>query len=264
MRSLLLGLLLLSAPALAEGLNIKGSDTMVVLVQRWAEAFMKVRPEFRIQVNGGGTGTGIAALANGSVDLASASRAMKPKERDAVKGGVKEYPAAKDGVAFFVHASNPVRALTKAELQAVYLGDLTNWKDLGGLDAPIVLYSRENSSGTYSFVKEHLLDEQDFAAEAQTLPGTAAVVDAVSQEPNAIGYGGSGYAKGVRELPMRVGQEDVPASLQNVRSGKYPLSRDLFFYAREPESPAVRAFLEFCLSEAGQRIVLKVGYFPLK
>lgn len=265
--SRLLAALLLAVPLAARAgtVTIKGSDTMVILVQRWAEEFMKKNPGTRVQVTGGGSGTGIAALINGQTALAASSRSMKDAEKAKLKGGAHhEVAVAKDGVAFFVNEKNPAPALTTDQLKAIYLGDLTNWKAVGGPDAPIVVYSRESSSGTYVFVKEHLLKNEDFAAAAQTLPGTAAVVNAVAKDKNGIGYGGAAYGKGIRELKVKLGAEEVAPSPENVKSGKYPLSRDLYFYARgKPEGEAAK-FIEFCLSPEGQALVESVGYFKVK
>ena len=138
------------------------------------------------------------------------------------------------------------------QLKGIYLGDVTNWKEVGGPDAPIVLYSRENSSGTYVFFKEHVLKGEDFAATAQTLPGTAAVVNAVSKEKNGIGYGGAAYAKGVKEVKVvgQDGQGYLP-NAENVKSGKYPLSRPLFMYTRAAPAGEVKEFIDFCLSAGG-------------
>jgi phosphate transport system substrate-binding protein len=144
------------------------------------------------------------------------------------------------------------------------MGDVTNWRQVGGPDARIVLYSRENSSGTYVFFKEHVLGNADFAPEAQTLPGTAAVVSAVAREKFGIGYGGAAYAKGVKELEVVAadGQAYLP-SAENVRSGKYPLSRPLFMYTRGAPAGDAKAFIDFCLSREGQGIVTQVGYYPV-
>jgi phosphate transport system substrate-binding protein len=175
-----------------------------------------------------------------------------------------ELAVAKDGVAFYVNSANPVNSLTPEQLRDIYLGDVTNWKQVGGKDAPIVLYSRENSSGTYVFVKDHLLGGGDYAAAAQTLPGTAAVVNAVSKELNGIGYGGNAYAKGVKKLKVKVGNDELAPSAENVKSGKYPLSRDLFFYLRNQPGGDAKAFIDFALSPEGQQLVTKVGYYPVK
>lgn len=254
--------------ATAGPLTVKGSDTMVVLTQRWAEAYLKAHPEAKVQVTGGGSGTGLSALINGTTDIATSSRPIKPAEQTALraknKTGAVELAVAKDGVAFYVNEKNPLSALTVEQLKKIYLGEVTNWKDVGGPDAPLVLYSRENSSGTYVFVKDHLLGGEDYAAAAQTLPGTAAVVNAVAKEKFGIGYGGAAYAKGVKELKIKVGAEEIAPSAENVKSGKYPLARELFFYLRAQPAGDARAFIDFCLSEAGQQLVTQVGYFRVK
>jgi phosphate transport system substrate-binding protein len=261
----------LAAPVLASAGNVtvKGSDTMVILAQRWAETYMKKNPSKKVQVTGGGSGTGIAALVNGTTDIADASRAIKPDEAAKVRDRFNTMPVetavAKDGVAIYVNDANPVSQLTVEQLRGIYLGDVTNWKDVGGRDAPIVLYSRENSSGTYVFVKEHVLQNQDYAPQAQTLPGTAAVVNAVAKEKNGIGYGGAAYAKGIKELEIvgADGQGYLPKE-ENVKSGKYALSRPLFMYTRAKPAGEVKEFMDFCLSPEGQAIVTRVGYFPIK
>jgi phosphate transport system substrate-binding protein len=261
-------LLALPGAARAGTVTVKGSDTMVILGQRWAEEFMKKNPNSRLQVTGGGSGTGLAALINGTTDIAMSSRPMKKAEEDKLRGVTKNAPSqisvAKDGVTFYVNESNPVSALTAEQLKGIYLGDITNWKEVGGKDAPIVVYSRENSSGTYVFVKDNVLEGEDYAASAQTLPGTAAVVNAVSKEKNGIGYGGSAYAKGIKELKVKKGNEEIEPSEANIKSGKYPLSRDLYFYLRGAPAGDVKAFIDFSLSAEGQSIVTKVGYFPVK
>ncbi|WP_375758016.1 phosphate ABC transporter substrate-binding protein [Corallococcus exercitus] len=262
------GLAVLPLSAQAGTVTVKGSDTMVILAQRWAEAFMKKNPATKIQVTGGGSGTGLAALQNGTTDIAMSSREIKEAEAAKIRARNNAPPTAlsvaKDGVTFYVNDTNKVEALTAEQLKAIYLGDTTNWKDVGGKDAPIVPYSRENSSGTYVFVKDHVLGGEDFAPEAQTLPGTAAVVNAVSKEKNGIGYGGAAYGKGIKELKVKKGNESFAPSAENVKSGKYPLSRDLFFYLGKAPAGEVKAFIDFALSAEGQAIVTQVGYFPVK
>ncbi|HEX8436114.1 phosphate ABC transporter substrate-binding protein [Archangium sp.] len=250
--------------------TVKGSDTMVLLGQRWAEQFMKQRPNLKLQVTGGGSGTGIAALINGTTDIAMSSRPINDAEKQQLRQrdpkGPVELTVARDGITFYVNASNPVEALTLAQLQGIYLGDITNWKDVGGKDAPIVVYSRENSSGTYVFVKDEVLGGEDFTVRAQTLPGTGAVVNAVARELNGIGYGGAAFAKGIRELKVKkdARSEAIPPTEDNIRSGTYPLARDLFFYLPREATGATRAFLDYVLSPEGQKIVIDVGYFPAK
>src|SRR5512133_830147 len=220
MKRTLIALATLALPALAAAgtVTVKGSDTMVILAQRWAEEYMKKNPSKKVQVTGGGSGTGIAALINGTTAIADASRAMKDDEKAKVKEKTNVLPTetvvARDGVAIYVNEANPIQQLTPDQLRKIYVGDVTNWKDVGGSDAPIVLYSRENSSGTYVFVKEHVLKNDDYAASAQTLPGTAAVVNAIAREKNGIGYGGAAYAKGIREVKIvgKDGQGYLPTA----------------------------------------------------
>jgi len=255
--------------AATAAVTVKGSDTMVILAQRWAETYMQKNAGKKVQVTGGGSGTGIAALVNGTTDIATSSRAIKGDESAKVRDRFNVLPAevavAKDGVALYVNEANGVSQLTVDQLHAIYAGDVTNWKQVGGADAPIVLYSRENSSGTYVFFKEHVLKGDDFAAAAQTLPGTAAVVNAVSKEKNGIGYGGAAYAKGVKEVKVvgPDGQGSLP-SAENVKAGTYPLSRPLFMYTRGKAGGDAKDFIDFCLSAEGQAIVTQVGYFPVK
>jgi phosphate transport system substrate-binding protein len=175
-----------------------------------------------------------------------------------------EISVAKDGVTFYVNENNPVEALTQEQLKGIYLGDITNWKEVGGPDAPIIVYSRENSSGTYVFVKDNLLNGDDYTSSAQTLPGTAAVVNAVSKEKNGIGYGGAAYAKGIKELKIKKGNEAIAPSAENIKTGKYPLSRDLYFYLRNKPAADAKTFIDYVLSPEGQALVTKVGYFPVK
>jgi len=258
-----------SAVPAGGAVTVKGSDTLVILAQRVAERFMAENPGKTVQVTGGGTGTGIAALINGTTDIATASRAMKASERRQVEqrrgAPAVETPVALDGIAIFVHASNPVERLTLEQLKRIYTGETKNWKELGGRDAPILLYGRENNSGTYAYFKEEVLDDEDFAAEAQSLPGTAAVVNAVARDPDAIGYGGIAFGSGVRTVPVakEAGAEAVAPSLENVTSGRYPISRSLFFYTAGAPRGDVKRFIDFALSDAGQRIASQVGYYPL-
>lgn len=259
---------LLAAPAFAGTLTVKGSDTLVGLVQRWAQAFMKERPDVRVQVTGGGSGTGLAALRNGSTDIAMSSRPITPKEREEIAArhgaGPEELAVAKDGVAFFVNAQNPVGALTLEQLRALFLGDVASWAGLGGADRPVVLYTRETSSGTYAFVREKLLGKDDFAPVSQPLPGTGAVVNAVSREKWGLGFGGAAFARGVRTVAVRVGDAEVLPTDEAVRERRYPLARDLYFYLAPGTSADARAFVEFVQSDRGQALARKAGFFALR
>lgn len=250
-------------------LSIKGSDTMVILGQRLAEEYMKANPGTVVQVNGGGSGTGIAALINGTVDLAQASRPMKDdeKEKAATSRGseVVEEAVALDALAVFVNGSSPVRQLSIAQIKDIFQGTTTNWNQVGGPNATIVLYGRESSSGTYDYFREHVLAKGDFSPRVQTLQGTAAIINAVGKDRNGIGYGGIAYAKDVRPLAIAAeGKPAVAPSEATVADGTYPLSRKLFFYyvANAPER--VTAFAKWALTPEAQALVTQVGYFPLK
>lgn len=262
----------LATTAFAQKRNItlKGSDTMVLLGQRWAETYMKEVDGVAIQVTGGGSGTGIAALVNGTTDIAEASRAMKPAEIESVKQkrgkDVLELPVAVDGLAVYLNEANPVKELTFGQLKGIYTGAITNWRQVGGKDGRIILYGRENNSGTYVYFKEEVLQKADYHPLTQTLPGTAAVINAVSKDPRGIGYGGIAYAKGVKHALVKKDQasEAVDPTMDNVLSGKYPISRPLYWYfAGQPEGD-IKDFALWVLSDEGQKVVEAVGYYPLK
>ena len=256
--------------AQAGSLTIKGSDTMVLLGQRWAEQYMAKNPATSLQVTGGGSGTGISALINGTTDICQASRAMSAGEkanlRDRYNTPGVEIPVARDGLSVYVNAANSMKEINMDQLKLIFTGKITNWKELGGADAKIIVYSRENSSGTYVFFKEHVLKNADYTSRAQSMPGTAAVVNAVSKEKNAIGYGGAAYAKGIRVLPVKKDDSSAAVSpdLAHVQDGSYPLSRPLFFYTRNNPAGDIKSFIDWVLSKDGQDIVTKVGYFPIK
>ena len=262
---------LLAASAFADGsITVKGSDTMVLLGQKWAETYMKKSPAVQIQVTGGGSGTGIAALINGTTDIAESSRAMKPTEitsAESKQGAkVKEIPVALDALSIYVNAANPLTEMSLTQARKIYTGQVTNWKEVGGNDAPITLYSRENNSGTYVFFKEHVLQNDDYDPSAQTLPGTASVVNAVAHDPNGIGYGGIAYAEGIK--PLKIKKDDnapaVEGTLENAQSGKYGLARELYFYMFPNKNKAADEFVAWVLSPDGQKVVGDVGYYPLK
>jgi phosphate transport system substrate-binding protein len=260
-----------AAPVFAgKAITMKGSDTMVILGQRWAEQYMNSNPGQIIMVTGGGSGTGIAALINGTTDICQSSRAMKQDEklklRDRFQTMGVEIPVAKDGLSVYVHQGNGVKELTMAQVRDIYLGVITNWKQVGGKDATIILYGRENSSGTYGFFKDHVLGGRDFSPRVQTLPGTAAVVNAVSKDPNGIGYGGAAYAKGVRDLGIKADDKAkaVLPTAAAVHDGSYPLSRELYFYLRVKPAGDTKKFIDWVLSPEGQKLAVEVGYFPVK
>jgi phosphate transport system substrate-binding protein len=198
------------AQAARADITVKGSDTLVILAQKWAETYMGQKPGVKIQVTGGGTGTGFAALQNKTTDLCNASRKIKSAEIakciEAFGKRPTEYKVALDGLSIYVAAENAVKELTVEQLELIFTGKIKNWKEVGGNDAPITVYSRENSSGTYEFFKEHVLKGKDFAASAQTMPGTAAVLQAVAKDKNGIGYGGAAYGAGAKHLSDQKGR----------------------------------------------------------
>ncbi len=248
---------------------VRGSDTMVILAQKFAERFQREHPEVSVEVSGGGTGTGIAALDNGTADLATASRAITGDERariEAHRGAkLRASVVALDAIAIYVHRDNPIRELTLDELSRIYRGERTRWSELDP-SAPartIVLYGRENSSGTYAYFKEHVLGKLDFAAETQSLPGTAAVIYAVRNDRFGIGYGGIAYASGLRVVPIRgAGGEPTMPTRANAESGRYPLARPLFVYDLAVEGSATVAVRDFMRSDEGQSLVEAAGFFP--
>jgi phosphate transport system substrate-binding protein len=249
--------------------TVKGSDTMVILAQKWAELYMKKNPQANIQVTGGGSGVGITALINGTTDICNASRPMKQTEIEKLKAryntlGV-EIPCAKDGVTIFLNEANKVQELTLKQLGGIYQGNIKNWKDVGGNDAPITVYGRENSSGTYVYFHDEVV-KGDYAATVQTLPGTAAVVNAVKKDVNGIGYGGAAYAVGVKHAKVK---KDANATgylptAESIGKGEYPITRYLYMYLRNRPTGETKKYIDWILGSEGQMVVTEVGYFPYK
>jgi phosphate transport system substrate-binding protein len=250
-------------------ITLKGSDTMVILGQRWAEAYMKANPGITVQVTGGGSGTGIAALINGSTDICESSRPMKDKEKEEVqaKRGAPavEIPVALDALAIYVNSKSPLQEISIPALSKIYLGELKDWKDVGGKPHSIVLYGRENNSGTYGYFKEHVLGNKDFAASTQTLAGTSAVANAVKGDEFGIGYGGIAYLEGVKALKVKKDDASpaVAPSLETAQSGTYPISRFLYFYTAGEPKGAIQKFVEWTKGPEGQKVIGDVGYYPL-
>ena len=259
-----------AASSQAGTITIKGSDTLVILAQKWAEVYMAKHPETKIQVSGGGSGIGFAALQNQSTDIADASRKIKAKEVEScIKAFGKrptEYKVALDGLSVYVNEASPIKELTIDQLAGIFTGQTKNWKEVGGPDAPITVYSRENSSGTYEFFKEHVLKGKDFAASAQTMPGTAALLQAVAKDPNGIGYGGVAYGAGARGLLVKkdASSPAIEPSEANVMNGTYPIWRYLYNYVNPAlDKGEIASYLNWIRSDEGQSVVKDVGYFPL-
>ena len=267
-----------AAPAGAANITVKGSDTMVILAQRWAETYMKKNPAATIQVTGGGSGTGIAALINKTTNLANSSRPIKAEEiAKASANGVDpgEYKVAMDALAVVVSSNNAVKELSMSQLNGIYRGDINDWGEVGGTPGRIMRYCRESNSGTYVFVKEHVLQNGDYAADCQTMPGTSAVAEAVSRDKNGIGYGGVAYfatIAALRVLPIKK-TDGTPAvmPLRNgkpdnevVWSGEYPIARWLYMYTTGKSSPEEKAYLDWIMGPEGQQVVADIEYVPLK
>lgn len=273
MKKTILSLVIAASAALtanAGNITVKGSDTMVILAQKWAEVYMGKHPEVKIQVTGGGSGTGFAALQTGATDLCNASRKIKAKEvgtfAEKFKSRPTEYKVAVDGLSIYVSAENKVEELTLEQLELIFTGKIKNWKEVGGADLAITVYSRENSSGTYEFFKEHVLKGKDFVASAQTMPGTAAVLQAVANDTKGIGYGGAAYGGGAKHLKVK--KDDASAAVEpteaTVLAGNYPIWRYLYIYVNPAlDKGEIGAYLNWIRSDEGQAIVKDIGYYPI-
>lgn len=257
-------------------LENKGSDTMVNLALAWAEAYQVLKPEVRLSVTGGGSGTGIAALINGTVDIANASRAIKDEEREeAEANGIEpvEFVVAQDAIAIVVNLNNPVSQLTLPQLSAIYRGEITNWQEVGGEDRPIVLLSRESNSGTHVFFLEHVVrlgesgNTNLFAPETLLLPSSEGITTEVRQNPNAIGYDGLGYVtpkEKVIAIAVDANSQYVLPSLETVDDKSYPIARDLYIYTSSQPSGAIKEYVDWLLGADAQKIVAALGFVPIR
>ena len=254
----------------------KGSDTIVNMALAWAEAYTAQHPEVRISVTGGGSGTGIAALINGTVDIANASRAMKPEEVERARAnGIEpvEYIVAGDAIAVVVNPTNPVSALTIDQLSDIFTGKITRWSELGGEDRPIVLLSRESNSGTHIYFLEHVIrkgekDNQSlFSPDTLLMPSSEGISVEIRQNPNAIGYDGLGYVTADQKtikVARRTGEPYIPPSIETVKDDSYPIARVLFMYTSGQPTGIIREYLDWITSVEGQEIVEELGFVPLQ
>ncbi|HET6351210.1 MAG TPA: PstS family phosphate ABC transporter substrate-binding protein [Coriobacteriia bacterium] len=249
---------------LSGSLTVQGSDTMVNLAQAWSEGFGAENSGVSISVTGGGSGTGIASLINGTVDFANASRQMKPEEiQQAKDAGVDpvETEVAKDGIVVLVNPANKVEDLTIEQLGKIYRGEITNWKDVGGDDKPIVLLGRDTSSGTYEFFGEAVVGKDaKYAKSMKNLQSSQAIVDEVGKNADAIGYVGLGY-ENANIKPLKVA--GVEANVDTVLDKSYPLSRGLYMYSNGAADGAKKVYLDWILSAEGQKLVTDQGFVPL-
>lgn len=254
----------------------KGSDTIVNLAQAWAEAYKKVAPEVSVEVSGGGSGVGIAALIKGTIDIANSSRDIKPAEiaeaRRSTGKETHDFIVGYDALAVYVHKDNPLEEITVEQLTEIYAegGKLTRWSDLG-VSLPsgrnkIIRVSRQSSSGTYEFFREHVLRNRDFKLGSNDMNGSKEVVELVSNTPGAIGYSGMGYAnphvKMLRVAP-RAGSPAVPPTMENTVNKTYPIARSLHMLTLGEPEGRVKAYLDWIRSDAGQQIVAQCGFVPI-
>jgi phosphate transport system substrate-binding protein len=253
----------------------KGSDTLVNVALAWAEAYQDVDPGVSIAVTGGGSGTGIAALINGTVDIANASRQIKQDEIEAARqNGIEpvEHVVAIDALAVIVNPANPVSQLTLSQLSDIYTGRITNWKEVGGNDAPIILVSRESNSGTHVYFLEEVVRQGDaesdkiFAAQTLMMPSSVGITNEVGRNPNAIGYDGLGYVtedEKVIAVAEDAGSPYVLPSVETASDNTYPLSRNLFMYTAGEPTGVIAEYLAWIQGPAGQAIVAQSGFVPV-
>jgi phosphate transport system substrate-binding protein len=249
--------------------KLKGSDTVLPLAQKEAESFMKSNKGNKVIVTGGGSGVGLAALVDGTTDISMSSRKIKMGEKiklsDAGKSS-KETTIAFDALAVIVNPANKVTQLTREQLEGIFTGKIKNWKEVGGDDLQIVVYSRESSSGTYEFFKEHVLNNKNYASSVLSMPATGAIVQSIGQTKGAIGYVGLAYVeKEVKTLKVSYdkGKTYVVPTMETAKNKSYPIIRPLYYYYLTTVEKTVKPFIDFCLSAEGQKIVEQVGYVPL-
>ena len=263
------------SPAPASLIENKGSDTIVNLALAWAEEYQVVNPKVNLSVTGGGSGTGIAALINGTVDIANASRRMKEEEKDsAIQNGSNpvEFVIARDAIVVIVNPENPVDNLTLEQISDIYSGKINNWQEIGGEDRPIVRLSRETNSGTHVYFLEEVVrlgDKENstlFSPNTLLLPSSEGIGAEIRQNPNAIGYDGLGYVTEdmkVLGVALTTSGDFVLPSIDTVNSGKYPIARDLYMYTREEPNGTIKEYLDWILSPEAQNIVAELGFVPI-
>lgn len=248
--------------------RIKGSDTVLPLTQEAGEAFLKIHPRASLTVTGGGSGVGLSALVEGVTDIAMASRKIKFGEQMKLKRAgqeVKEVIVAYDALAVIVNPGNPVSRLTRAQLEAIFRGKITNWKQVGGEDRKIVVYSRETSSGTYEFFKESVLKNKNYMSSILSMPATGAIIQSVSQTKGAIGYVGLAYLNPrVKAVAVSYdqGRNFVYPSVETATRKEYPVVRPLYYYYDKKNEAQVLPFLNYICTPEAQERTLQLGFIP--
>ncbi len=271
----IIGLSILASNSFAT-IQVKGSDTMVNLVQKLAEEYMKKNAGNSVAVSGGGSGTGIAAIINGKCNIANSSRSMKPAEISKMKskgGDPREIAIAIDALSVIVNPANPINKLNIEVIGAIFRGEITNWKEIGGPDKAITLYGRQPNSGTFDFFREHVL-AGEYSDKMNQMNGNSQIVEAVKQDDYGVGYVGVGYVvndgkvmDGIKLLNVSGKGSLVyysPTDLKLVVNGKYPIARALFQYVDSAPKGEVKAFLNFELSAEGQKLVAGEGFYPIQ
>lgn len=251
-----------------EIIQVKGSDTILNLGQAIAENFMK-KTGGKVAVTGGGSGTGIAALFNGTTDIAQASRPIKPKEIKKAKDEgmeIKEYTVAYDGITVIVNKNNPILNLSAEQLRAIFMGEITNWEELEEENGKIVVLSRDSSSGTHSFFKDEILrrgkkTDEEYKKEALFLPSNQAIVDEVKKNKSAIGYIGMGY---MNDSVKGISINGIEATVENVSNKTYPIARGLYWYVNEKSNKNLKTIIDYMFTEEGQKMVKKEGFVSVK
>jgi phosphate transport system substrate-binding protein len=252
---------------LSGNIVVKGSDTLLIVAQLWAENFSNQNPDVRIDVAGGGSGVGFTALKDKTTDICDASREIKDSEVDACKAnGVDpvEWVVGLDGIAIVVHPSNPINELTLEQLELIYNGTYTNWNQVGGNDASIVKYGRQSTSGTYAYFREHVLHNRDFVG-VNELAGNADIANNVQNDANGIGYVGVAYTQQgvnikVLNIKPTASSEAYPPSVANIKSGAYPIARKLYIYTNGIPSGVLGAYISFIVGSQGQQVLESEGY----
>ena len=268
MRKLLLTVILTTASILAAQ-TIKGSDTVLPLSQQQAETYMKVNKNAKVTVTGGGSGVGISALIEGTTDIAQSSRKIKFDEKKKLsdKGStVVEKIIAYDALAVVVSPKNAVSKLTREQLDDIFTGKITNWKDVGGADLKITPIARETSSGTYEFFKEEVLQKKDYVAGIMSVPATGTIIETISKTPGAIGYVGLAYLRSRNVKAIKVSFKEgqfVEPSVKTAKDETYPIVRPLIYYYVQSSEAAVKPFIDYVLSKDGQKIVSDVGFITI-
>jgi phosphate transport system substrate-binding protein len=260
-------------------IRAKGSDTMIQLATAWAEEYRKVKPNVMVNANGGGSGTGIAALQNGTTDLCNASREIKPEEKAKIKAAagqeVKEFVVAYDALAVYSHPTNPVTEISVEELREIWAegGTITTWEQINpAFTGKVVLFGRQNNSGTYDYFREHVCGktadnkQREFRSGISELNGSSEVVENVAKTPTGLGYSGMGYKNSKvnwLKISNKKGEPGVEPGVEAARSGKYPISRKLYIYTAGEPTGEAKAFIDWILSPDGQKIVAHEGFVPL-